>query len=185
MGEGAGVLALEPWERARARGARILGELAGAGSSCDATHMTAPDERGRGAAAAIRVALRSAGLEARDIGLINAHGTGTPHNDRAEFQALLSIFGPRLAEIPLVASKAVFGHLLGAGGALEAVTTVLCLVHGEAHPAPGPAEVDPDTPVGLVVGAPRTIDVSGGALSVSLGFGGTNAALVFRAGPRA
>jgi 3-oxoacyl-[acyl-carrier-protein] synthase II len=184
MGEGAGVLVLETMERARSRGVPILAEFAGAGSSCDAVHMTAPDEEGRGAAAAVRVALKDAGLEPSGIDFVNAHGTGTPHNYRAEFAALKAVFGTRVSEIPLAASKPIFGHLLGASGALEAVATVLCLLHGEVHAAPGPAEVDPALPVRLVVGEPLRIRLPAAALSLSLGFGGTNAALVFRSGAR-
>lgn len=179
FGEGAAVLVLEPLERVLARGARPLAVLAGAGSSCDAHHMTAPDPSGTGAAAALEAALRDAGLAADAIDFVNVHGTGTPLNDAAEFQALRRVFGERAGEVPLVATKALVGHLLGSSGALEAVATILCLMHGELHPAPGGTEPDPELPVALVLDAPRPLETARSAASTSLAFGGSNAALVF------
>jgi 3-oxoacyl-[acyl-carrier-protein] synthase II len=179
FGEGAAVLVLEPLERVLARGGRPLAILAGAGSSCDAHHMTAPDPTGTGAAAALEAALRDAGLSAEAVGFVNVHGTGTPLNDAAEFQALRRVFGERAGEIPLVATKALVGHLLGSSGALEAVATILCLMHGELHPVPGGAAPDPELPVALVQEDPRPLDGAPAAVSTSLAFGGSNAALVF------
>src|SRR5215218_4803072 len=116
FGEGSAVLILEPLERVLARGAEPLAEFAGAGSACDAHHMTAPDPSGAGAAAAMEAALRDAGLPAGEVGFVNAHGTGTPLNDAAEWQALQRVFGERAGEIPLTATKALLGHLLGSSG---------------------------------------------------------------------
>ncbi len=195
FGEGAAVLVLEPLERALARGAEPLAVLAGAGASCDAHHMTAPDPAGRGAAAALAAALADAGLPADAIDFVNVHGTGTPLNDAAEWKALQEVFGRRAAEIPLIATKALVGHLLGCSGSLEAVATILCLRHGELHPAPGtggfpdsePTDPEPTDPeptdselsAALVVDAPLPLPGARAAVSTSLAFGGSNAALVF------
>lgn len=180
FGEGSAVLILEPLERVLERGAVPLAELAGAGSACDAHHMTAPDPSGEGAAAAIEAALRDAGLPAGEVGFVNAHGTGTPLNDAAEFKALQRVFGERAGEIPLTATKALLGHLLGSAGAIEAVATVLCLRERELHPVPGcPHGADPELPVALVVDRPLPLPEVRVAVSTSLAFGGSNAALVF------
>ncbi|HXU44396.1 MAG TPA: beta-ketoacyl-[acyl-carrier-protein] synthase family protein [Thermoanaerobaculia bacterium] len=182
IGEGAAVLVLESEERALERGARPLAFLAGAGASCDAHHMTAPEPAGRGAAAAIRAALADAGLAPGEIDFVNAHATGTPLNDAAEWRAFVEVFGARAAGLPVTATKGSIGHLLGSSGAIEAVATVLCLRHDEVHPTPAGGEVDPELPVDLVLGSPRPL-AARAALSTSLAFGGSNAALVFtRAG---
>ena len=178
VGEGAGVLVLEALEHARARGATPLAEVCGAGSSCDASHMTAPLPDGTGAALAIRRALDDAGLPPAAIGFVNAHGTGTPLNDASEFAGLEGALGARAREIPLTATKATVGHLLGSSGALEAVATVLCLREREVHPTPGDGEVDPGIAVRLVTGAPLPAPDARAALSTSLAFGGSNVALV-------
>jgi 3-oxoacyl-[acyl-carrier-protein] synthase II len=179
FGEGAAVLVLEPLERVLARGATPLAELVGAGASCDAHHMTAPDPTGTGAAAALAAALSDAGLPPTAVDFVNVHGTGTPLNDAAEWRALQRVFGGRAGEIPLVATKALVGHLLGCSGAIEAVATILCLRHGELHPAPEGCEADPDLPVSLVTGEPLPLPEARTAVSTSLAFGGSNAALVF------
>lgn len=179
FGEGAAVLVLEPLERVLERGATPLAELAGAGASCDAHHMTAPDPSGAGAAAALSAALADAGgMEPAAVGFVNVHGTGTPLNDAAEWRALQRVFGDRAGEIPLVATKALTGHLLGCSGALEAVATVLCLHHGELHPVEEAGEADPELPVSLVLGEPLPLPRARAAVSTSLAFGGSNAALV-------
>jgi 3-oxoacyl-(acyl-carrier-protein) synthase len=183
FGEGAAVLVLEPLERALARGAEPLALLAGAGASCDAHHMTAPDPAGTGAAAAIEAALADAGLPAAAIDFVNVHGTGTPLNDAAEWAALRRVFGTRAGELPLVATKALIGHLLGCSGAIEAVATVLCLRHGELHPVRRDGGEDPELPVALVLDAPLPLPEARAALSTSLAFGGSNAALVFSRWP--
>jgi 3-oxoacyl-[acyl-carrier-protein] synthase II len=181
FGEGSAVLVLEPLERVRERGGEPLAVLAGAGSACDAHHMTAPDPSGEGAAAAIEAALLDAGMSAAEIGFVNAHGTGTPLNDAAEWRALQRVFGERAGEIPLAATKALLGHLLGTSGAIEAVATVLCLRHREVHPVPAAdgTAVDPEAPVALVVDRPLPLPGVRAAVSTSLAFGGANAALVF------
>jgi len=180
MGEGAAVIVLEPWDAAEARGATILAEFAGAASSCDAHHMTAPREDGRGAVEAIRAALRDAGLRPEEVSFINAHGTGTPHNDASETAAFATVFGARLADLPVTSSKAAIGHLLGASGAIEAVATIQGLRARCVHPTAGPGEVDPALPVRLVLDEPLFLPAASVALSTSLGFGGANAALLFR-----
>ncbi len=179
FGEGAAVLVLEPLERALARGAEPLAVFAGAGASCDAHHMTAPDPSGAGAAAALEAALADAGLAAGTIDFVNVHGTGTPLNDAAEWQALRRVFGERAGGMPLVATKALIGHLLGCSGAIEAVATVLCLCHGELHPVRRDGEADPELPVALVLDDPLPLSGARAAVSTSLAFGGSNAALVF------
>ncbi len=179
FGEGAAVLVLEPLERALARGAEPLAVLAGVGASCDAHHMTAPDPSGTGAAAALEAALADAGLPPEAVGFVNVHGTGTPLNDAAEWQALKKVFGDRAGELPLVATKALIGHLLGCSGAIEAVATVLCLHHGELHPVEREGEADPELPVHLVLDEPLPVPGARAAVSTSLAFGGSNAALVF------
>jgi len=189
FGEGAAVLVLEPLERVLARGVTPLAELAGAGSACDAHHMTAPDPSGAGAAAALTAALADAGLSADAVDFVNAHATGTPLNDAAEWQALRLVFGERARTIPIVLTKAILGHLLGSAGAIEAVVTILCLRHGELHPAPGEvagairAGEPEDLPLSLVLDRPLPLPAAQTAVSTSLAFGGSNAALVFSRWP--
>jgi len=180
LGEGAAVLVLEPLARVLARGAEPLAVLLGAGAACDAHHMTAPEPAGAGAAAALAAALADAGLEAAEIDFVNAHGTGTPLNDVAEWHALERVFGARARCLPVAATKAGVGHLLGSAGAIEAVVTVLSLQRGELHPVPFAAvPVDAACPVALVAGAPLPLAGARAAASISLAFGGSNAALVF------
>jgi 3-oxoacyl-[acyl-carrier-protein] synthase II len=178
LGEGAAVLVLEPLESALARGATVLAELKGAGASCDAHHMTAPHPQGEGAAAAMEEALRDGGLAPEVVDFVNAHGTGTPLNDAAEWGALRRVFGEGATSIPLVATKSVLGHLLGTAGAIEAVATILDLSSGTLHAAPSDGALDPLTPVDLVQGSPRRLDRARAAVSVNLAFGGSNAALL-------
>jgi 3-oxoacyl-[acyl-carrier-protein] synthase II len=187
FGEGAAVLVLETLERAQARGAVILGELCGAASSCDAHHMTAPEPSGAGAAAALAAALADAGLTPEAVDFVNVHGTGTPLNDAAEWQALSTVFGARAANLPVAATKALLGHLLGCAGAIEAVVTLLCLRAGEVHPVPrvDGEESDPELGAALVLDRPLTLPGARVAVSTSLAFGGSNAALVFAREPGA
>lgn len=177
LGEGGAVLVLETVEHAQARGAKVLGWLMGAGSACDAHHMTAPDPTGNGPARAIRRALEDAQLPAEGIDFINAHATGTTHNDAAEWEALHQLFGDRASQVPIVAVKAIVGHFLGSAGAVEAVATVLALNSGVLHPAPSGGLIDPALPVRLVLGEPQRTELRF-ALSTNLAFGGSNGAVV-------
>jgi len=178
IGEGAGVLVVETLDHALGRGAVPLAELLGAGASCDANHMTAPHPEGEGAAAAIAGAIADAGISADRIDFVNAHGTGTPQNDVSESRALHSVFGGRASALPVTSNKATFGHLLGSAGAIEAVTTILSMIHGVIHPMPGGGERDEQTELDIVVGAPRTISAGSVAVSSSFAFGGSNAAVI-------
>ncbi len=178
LGEGAGFLVLETREHAERRGARPLVVLAGSGSSCDANHMTAPLPDGGGAARAIRRALVDAGLDPASVSFINAHGSGTPHNDAAESAAIRSVFTDRAMSIPVTSTKGALGHSLGTCGAIEAVVTAHCLMSGLVHPTPGRGELDPEAAVDLVIGSPRALEAPLAGVSVNLAFGGANAALV-------
>ncbi|MEO7557405.1 MAG: beta-ketoacyl-ACP synthase II [Acidimicrobiales bacterium] len=176
MTEGAAVLVLEEWSAAETRGVRILGEIAGAASTADAHHITAPSPNGAGAVTCIELALADAGLAAADIAHINAHGTSTPLNDAAEAEALSKVFG---APGPIVTStKGVTGHALGAAGALEAAAVLLSFEHALVPPTDGTTAVDPLLPaLDLVIGEPRPW-TPGPTLSNSFGFGGHNGVLV-------
>jgi len=183
LGEGAAALVLETADSALGRGARPIAVLGGAAATCDAHHMTAPRPDGTAAAEAMAEALRDAKLGPDDVDFINAHGTGTPQNDAAEAAAIARVFGQRARTIPVTSTKALIGHPLGSAGAVEAVVTVLCLVRGEVHPMPDAGTRDPALDLDLVLGRPRKLGRARCALSTSLAFGGTNAALVFaRAG---
>lgn len=184
IGEGAAVLVLERHDAARDRGVPVIAELLGCGSSCDAQHMTAPDPAGGGPSRAMLAALADAGVGPGDIRFVNAHGTGTPLNDAAEFQAMTLVFGARAGEVPVTATKGSVGHLLGSSGAIEAVATVLCLAHRVVHPTPGEGPVDPEAAVRLVLGEALPIE-PGPALTTNLAFGGSNAAAVFGPGEAA
>ncbi|WP_255566616.1 beta-ketoacyl synthase [Iamia sp. SCSIO 61187] len=175
MGEGAGFLVLETWEHAVGRGARIHGELLGYGTTCDASHITAPSEDGAGAAACLRLALASADLAPADVRHINAHGTSTPLNDAAEARAMSTVFGP--GAVPVTSTKGVMGHLIGAAGAVEAVVALASAIDGVVPPVAGTSEVDPEIDADVVVGAPRSIE-RGPVVSTSFAFGGHNAAVV-------
>ena len=179
VGEGAGVLIVESLAHARGRGATPLAELRGAGASCDASHMTAPHPEGKGAALALSRALADADLRPDGVDFINAHGTGTPLNDAAEFAAFKTALGPRAAEVPLTSTKSMVGHLLGSSGAIEAIATVLGLRDGEVHATPGGGRVDPAIGARLALGAAIAVPGARAALSTSLAFGGSNVALVF------
>ncbi|HQP92478.1 MAG TPA: beta-ketoacyl-[acyl-carrier-protein] synthase family protein [Thermoanaerobaculia bacterium] len=181
IGEGAAVLVLEREEDARQRGARARARLLGAGGSCDAHHMTAPDPSGEGIRRAVAATLAAAGVSPDRIDFVNAHGTGTPLNDQAEAAALALVFGERLARLPVTSTKGAVGHLLGSAGAIEAVATVLCLEARLVHPTPGGGEVDPAGPVDLVLGAPRPLPAGAVALSTNFAFGGSNGAVVLAA----
>jgi len=175
MGEGAGVLVLEEWESAVARGATILGEILGAGSNADAHHITAPSPGGIGAIGCMRLALDDAGLSPSDITQINAHGTSTPLNDAAEAAAISDVFGA--GAVPVVSTKGVTGHALGAAGALEAAAVVLSMQHRMIPPTANTTEVDPELPIDLVTGSGRAWE-PGPTMSNNFGFGGHNGSII-------
>jgi 3-oxoacyl-[acyl-carrier-protein] synthase II len=173
--EGAGALVLEAWDHAVARGAHIYGELAGSASTADAHHITAPIPGGAGAVTCMIMAMEDAGVSLGDIGHINAHGTSTPLNDRAEADAITKVFG---AEAPPVTStKGITGHGLGAAGAIEAVAAVLSIKHRLIPPTSGYEQPDPDIHLDIVAGEARPWE-PGAVLSNSFGFGGHNGCLV-------
>ena len=179
MGEGAAALVLETEEHARARGARIYAVVAGGSVTADSSHITAPEPEGLGASRAVRQALEQADASVDDVTHINAHATSTPTGDIAEYKALLSVFGDRVHEIPVSATKASTGHLLGGTGALEAVFTVLALHNRLAPPTINISEQDPEIP--LRVGEAVSLgDGDHVAISNSFGFGGHNAVAAFR-----
>ena len=178
LGEGAAVLILETLAHASGRGAQPLAEILGAGSTCDAGHMTAPHAEGLWSALAMERAIADADLQAGDVDFVNVHGTGTPLNDAAECAGLTRVFGARTPTLPLTATKAVVGHLLGAAGLIAAVAAILGLIDREVHPTPGQGPVDPVLPVDLVFNSPRSMPEMNTAVSASLGFGGANAAIV-------
>lgn len=177
LGEGAAFLVLESAERARRRGARLHALLTGWGQSCDATHLTRPDAAGQ--SRALRQALRQAGLEPRDIGYCNAHGTATRIGDVVERDALAEVWGNDLDSLRVSSTKALHGHLLGAAGALEAVITVLALQRRELPPNANCAEMDPTCSLSLVPQAGMAAPRLEAAISNSFAFGGTNSVLVF------
>ncbi|HTW42886.1 MAG TPA: beta-ketoacyl-ACP synthase II [Solirubrobacteraceae bacterium] len=185
MGEGAAVLVLERADTAHARGARALGRIRGYGASSDAHHLTAPREDGAGQAAAMTAALTDAGVRAREIDYVNAHGTSTPLNDRAETHALKLALGEHASAVPVSSTKSAIGHLLGAAGAVEAVATLLALRDRVAPPTLGLCEPDAELDLDYVPGSARPLAAQEGrpvlALSNSFGFGGHNAVLCLEA----
>ena len=179
LGEGAGVLVLEDWEHARARGAPVLAELAGYGATADAYHITMPDPRGDAAARAIERALEDAGVEPSEVGYVNAHGTSTPLNDKTETAALRAVFGGHADRLLVSSNKSMTGHLLGAAGGLEAIATVQTLRTGIVPPTINYRTADPECDLDYVPNVARSVQI-GAAISNSLGFGGHNVALAFR-----
>lgn len=179
MGEGAGVLVLEEFEHARARGARILAEMVGYGSTGDAYHITAPPPEGEGAARAMAMALKEAGLKPADVDYINAHGTSTDLNDKYETAAVKTVFGEDARRIALSSTKSMTGHLLGAAGGVEAVATVLTISRSLLPPTVNYENRDPDCDLDYVPNEARPATVRA-ALSNSFGFGGHNVSLAMR-----
>ncbi len=179
MSDGAGVLVIEELEHARKRGANILAEIVGYGASGDAYHMTAPREDGAGAAAAIRSALRNAGLSAADVDYVNAHGTSTQLNERCETAALKTVFGAELAHMSVSSTKGTTGHALGAAGGLETIVCARAIADGIIPPTINFETPDPacDIDVTPNVARERKVDV---ALNMNLGFGGHNGAILLR-----
>ena len=179
MGEGAGVVVLEEYEHAKARGARIYAELAGFGMSGDAHHMTSPSPGGEGAARCMRIALGHAGLNANEIQHLNAHGTSTPLGDAAETLAVKLAFGEHAKDMTVSSTKSMVGHLLGAAGGVEAVYTVMALHSQIAPPTINLNTPSADCDLDYVPNTAREIKIDN-ALSNSFGFGGTNGTLAFK-----
>ena len=179
LGDGAGVLVLEEYEHAKARGARIYGELAGFGASSDAYHMTAPAENGEGAARCMALALRDAGLAPEAIGYLNAHGTSTPLGDLGETLAIKTAFGDHARRMMVSSTKSMTGHLLGAAGGVEAIFTILALHHGIIPPTINLDEPGEGCDLDYVPNVAREAKIDA-AMSNGFGFGGTNGSLVFR-----
>jgi nodulation protein E len=178
LGEGAGMLVLEPLEAARARGAQVWGEIAGFGMSSDAHHLTQP--LAEGAAMAMRRALADAeGSAPEAIGYINAHGTGTQANDAAEAEAIRAVFGAHAGKLAVSSTKSMHGHALGAAGALEAAATLAALRGGMIPPTANFVEADPACELDVVPNHARPVEFEW-AMSNSFAFGGLNAVLVFR-----
>ncbi len=179
MGEGAGIVVLETLEHAKARGARIYGEIVGYGLSGDAYHITAPAEDGDGAFRCMRAALKRAGIDASEIDYVNAHGTSTPMGDEIELGAVERLFGNSAGKLAMSSTKSAIGHLLGAAGAVEAIYSVLAIRDNVAPPTLNLDNPSVETAIDLVPHTARqkTIDT---VLSNSFGFGGTNASLVIR-----
>ncbi|MEO5533922.1 MAG: beta-ketoacyl-[acyl-carrier-protein] synthase family protein [Pseudolysinimonas sp.] len=180
MGEGSATLVLETLEHALARGAKIYAEIAGGGVTSDSYHITAPDPEGRGASRAVLAALAQAGATVDDVTHINAHATSTPVGDIAEYRALHAVFGDRVKEIPVSATKGAHGHLLGGTGALEAMITVLAVQSRTAPPTINLDNQDPEIPL-FVPTEPHALgDAPQLAISNSFGFGGHNAVVAIR-----
>jgi 3-oxoacyl-[acyl-carrier-protein] synthase II len=179
IGEGAGIMILEELEFAKRRGARIYAELVGYGMTADAHHITMPDETGSGAVRVMEMAIRDAGAKPTDIGYVNAHGTSTPYNDKFETMAIKKALGDHAYKIPVSSTKSMTGHLLGAAGGIEAVFSVLAIHRKMVPPTINYVNPDPECDLDYVPNKAREVQVDC-ALSNSFGFGGTNAALLFK-----
>ncbi|MCC5021371.1 MAG: beta-ketoacyl-ACP synthase II [Candidatus Synoicihabitans palmerolidicus] len=179
MGEGAGVVVLEALDHAKARGARIYGEVAGYAATADAYHITMPDPEGKGLGMAMTRALRSAAVATDDVDYINAHGTSTPYNDKFETMAIKRLFGERAKQLPISSTKSMTGHLLGAAGGIEAVACLKTIEHRTLPPTINLNEPDPECDLDYVPNTAREAKVDT-VLSNNLGFGGQNASVVFR-----
>lgn len=178
-GEGAGILVLEELEHAKARRARIYGEIGGYGATCDASHLTAPLEDGSGAARAMTLAIEDAGLTPKDVDYINAHGTSTPMNDKYETTAIKRAFGKEAYRVKINSTKSMIGHLFGAGGAVELITCILSIGEGYIHQTVGLVDDDPECDLDYTKGQGVYMPVNV-AISNSLGFGGHNATLLVK-----
>ncbi|MFF3100816.1 beta-ketoacyl-ACP synthase II [Viridibacillus arvi] len=179
IGEGSGIVILEEYEHAVKRGAKIYGEVVGYGSTGDAHHITAPAPEGEGAARAMKQAIDDAGIDATEIGYINAHGTSTPYNDLFETKAVKTVFGEHAYNLAMSSTKSMTGHLLGAAGGIEAIFSVLALKEGILPPTMNLETTDPECDLDYVANGAREKEITY-ALSNSLGFGGHNASLLFK-----
>ena len=179
MGEGAGIVILEEMEAAKKRGAKIYAEVGGYGLTSDAYHLTAPAPEGEGAARCMKMALDRAGVNPEEVGYINAHGTSTPYNDMYETMAIKSIFGDYAKKLKVSSTKSMTGHGLGAAGGLEAVYSLLAMDRGVLPPTINYQDPDPDCDLDYVPNTPVEADVNV-VMSNSLGFGGTNATILFK-----
>lgn len=179
MGEGAGVLVLEEYEHAIARGANIYAEMAGYGSNCDAYHITSPSLDGEGAIRCMKLALNDAGIAPEEIDYINAHGTSTAINDKTETLAIRAVFGSHADELKVSSTKSMTGHLLGASGGVEAVITSLAIVNSFVPPTIGYRVIDEQCNLDIVPNNGVNMEI-GYALSNSLGFGGHNATIIIK-----
>ena len=179
IGEGAGVVVLESLEHAQARGAKILAEVVGYGSTCDAFHITSPAEDGEGAARAMTLAINEAGITPADVDYINAHGTSTHHNDLYETRAIKKAFGEDAYNVNINSTKSMIGHLFGAAGAVEFITCVKSIEDGYIHPTVGLRETEGEIDLNYTKGEGVHKDITY-ALSNSLGFGGHNASILVK-----
>ena len=179
MGEGAGVVILESLDHAIARGAKIYCELAGAGATADAHHITAPHPEGLGAKNVMNAALEDAGMKPEDIHYINTHGTSTPLGDIAEVKAIVDVFGEHAYKLNISSTKSMTGHLLGGAGGLESVFTVLSIHHQVSPPTINIFNQDPECDLDFCANTARDMKIDV-ALKNNFGFGGTNGSLVFR-----
>ncbi|WP_249629543.1 beta-ketoacyl-ACP synthase II [Streptococcus uberis] len=176
MGEGSGMLVLESLEHAQKRGATILAEIVGYGNTCDAYHMTSPHPEGLGARKAMHLALQEAGISARDIDYVNAHGTSTPANEKGESQAIVAVLGK---EVPVSSTKSFTGHLLGAAGAVEAIATIEAMKNSYIPMTAGTKELSDDIEANVIFGQGKEAEIRY-AMSNTFGFGGHNAVLAFK-----
>ena len=179
MGEGAGVVVLEELEHAKARGAKIYAELVGYGATCDAFHITSPAEDGSGAAKAMEYAMADGGVKPEQIDYVNAHGTGTHHNDLFETKAIKLALGDHAKDVHINSTKSMIGHLLGAAGGVEFITCVKSIQEGYVHATAGLEKDDPECDLDYCKGEGVQMDVNC-AISNSLGFGGHNATLLVK-----
>lgn len=179
IGEGSGIVILEELEFAKRRGATIYAELVGYGLSGDAYHLTGQPEDANGAVRSMRMALRKAGIDPSEVDYINAHGTSTPPNDRSETAAIKTLFGEQAYRVPISSTKSMTGHLMGAGGGVEAIATIQAIKTGIVPPTINQEHPDPDCDLDYVPNEARRLEVEVG-MSNSFGFGGHNATLVFR-----
>jgi 3-oxoacyl-[acyl-carrier-protein] synthase II len=180
MGEGAGVLVLESLSHARARGARVYCELAGYAATADAFHITQPDPEGKGLSMAMRRALAGAGVAPAEVDYVNAHGTSTPYNDKFETLAIKRVFGDHARQLAVSSTKSMTGHLLGAAGGIESIISIKTIESGMIAPTINLHEPDPECDLDYVPNQARALKTRI-VLSNNLGFGGQNAAIVFRA----